>query len=216
MPAPSLPATVTVVDHPLVRVKLARLRDERTSPADFRTNARELSALLAFAATSDLSTIAEKIRTPLAECEGVRLARPLVIAPILRAGLGIAEGILPFFSEAGVAHIGMRRDEKTHLPECYYFNAPANLAEADVIVVDPMLATGHSAGESIAKLKAAGAQHIRFLCFLSAPEGIAYLTAAHPDVPVFTAAVDVRLDERAYIVPGLGDAGDRYFGTVPT
>jgi uracil phosphoribosyltransferase len=215
MPAPSLPSTVTVVDHPFVRVKLARLRDERTASADFRTNARELAALLAFAATRDLPTVAEKIRTPLAECEGAKLARPLVIAPILRAGLGMAEGILSCFGEAGVAHIGMRRDETTHLPTCYYFNAPANLPDADVIVVDPMLATGHSAGETIAKLKAGGAQRIRFVCFLSAPEGIAYLTAAHPDVPIFTGAVDARLDERAYIVPGLGDAGDRYFGTVP-
>jgi uracil phosphoribosyltransferase len=211
----SLPSTVTVVDHPLVRVKLARLRDERTSSADFRTNAHGLAALLAFAATRDLSTVAEKIRTPLAECDGARFERPIVFAPILRAGLGMAEGILSFFGDAGVAHIGMRRDETTHLPASYYFNAPANLAEADVIVVDPMLATGHSAGETIAKLKAAGARRIRFICFLSAPEGIAHLTSAHPDVPIFTGSVDVRLDERAYIVPGLGDAGDRYFGTVP-
>ncbi len=215
MPAPSLPANVTVVDHPLVRVKLARLRDERTPSSEFRTNARELAALLAFAATHDLPTVTEKIRTPLTECDGERLARPLVIVPILRAGLGMAEGILPFFGDAGVAHIGMRRDETTHLPACYYFNAPANLSEAEVILVDPMLATGHSAGESITKLKAAGARHIRFVCFLSAPEGIAYLTSAHPDVPIFTGALDARLDERAYIVPGLGDAGDRYFGTVP-
>jgi uracil phosphoribosyltransferase len=215
MPAPSLPPAVTVVDHPLVRVKLTRLRDGRTSAADFRTNARELAILLAFAATGDLSTVVEKVRTPIEECDGARLARPIIIVPILRAGLGMAEGILPFFRDAAVAHIGMRRDETTHLPACYYFNAPANLAQADVIVVDPMLATGQSAGESITKLKASGAARIRFVCFLSAPEGIAHLTSAHPDVPVFTGAVDARLDERAYIVPGLGDAGDRYFGTVP-
>lgn len=215
MPAPSLPSTVTIIDHPLVRVKLSHLRDERTSSSDFRTNARDLAVLLAFAATRDLATVAGKIRTPLVECEGARLARPIVIVPILRAGLGMAEGILPFIPGAAVAHIGMRRDEATHLPACYYFNAPTNLAEADVILVDPMLATGHSAAESIAKLKAAGARRIRFVCFLSAPEGIACLTSAHPDVPIFTAAVDARLDERAYIVPGLGDAGDRYFGTVP-
>lgn len=215
MPAPSLPSTVTIVDHPLVRVKLAHLRDERTSTPEFRTTARELAVLLAVAATRDLPTVAAKVRTPLAECDGAKLARPIVIVPILRAGLGMAEGILPFIGDAAVAHIGMRRDETTHLPACYYFNPPAALAQADVLVVDPMLATGQSASATIAKLKEAGARRIRFVCFLSAPEGIACLTSAHPDVAIFTGAVDERLDARAYIFPGLGDAGDRYFGTVP-
>ena len=215
MPAPSLPQNVTVVEHPLARVKLARLRDERTPPREFRRNAQELAVLLAFAATRDLATAAEKIRTPLTECDGAKLVRPIVVVPILRAGLGMSEAILPFLGDATVGHIGMRRDETTHLPSSYYFNAPAQLAEADVLVVDPMLATGHSAADSISKLKSEGAKRIRFICFLAAPEGIAHLTAQHPDVAVFTSAVDERLNASAYIVPGLGDAGDRYFGTLP-
>lgn len=215
MPAPSLPKNVTVVEHPLARVKLARLRDERTPPREFRRNAQELAVLLAFAATRDLATMPEKIRTPLAETDGAQLMRPIIVVPILRAGLGICDAILPFLGDAVVGHIGMRRDEATHLPTSYYFNTPTHLGEADVLVVDPMLATGHSGADSIAKLKQAGARRIRFICFLAAPEGIAHLSAQHPDVAIFTSAVDERLDERAYIFPGLGDAGDRYFGTLP-
>lgn len=211
---PALPPNLTVIEHPLVRVKLARLRDESTPPREFRRNAQELAVLLAFAATHDIETAVEKVRTPLAETDGARLVRRIVVVPILRAGLGMAEAILPFLGDAAVGHIGMRRDETTHLPSSYYFNAPARLAEADVLVVDPMLATGHSASDAIAKLKGAGANRVRFICFLAAPEGIAYLSAQHPDIAIFTSAVDERLNERAYIVPGLGDAGDRYFGTL--
>jgi uracil phosphoribosyltransferase len=215
MPAPSLPQNVTLIEHPLARVKLARLRDERTPPREFRRNAQELAVLLAFAATRDIETVLEKIRTPLMETEGAKLVRPIVVVPILRAGLGMSEAILPFLGDAAVGHIGMRRDEITHLPSPYYFNAPAQLAEADVLVVDPMLATGHSAADAITKLKQEGAKRIRFICFLVSPEGIAHLTSQHPDIAIFTSAVDERLNERAYIVPGLGDAGDRYFGTLP-
>jgi uracil phosphoribosyltransferase len=215
MPAPSLPKNLTIVEHPLARVKLTRLRDECTPPREFRRNAQELAVLLAFAATRDLETAAEKIRTPLAKTDGAKLVRPIVVVPILRAGLGMSEAILPYLGDAAVGHIGMRRDEITHLPSSYYFNAPAQLAEADVFVVDPMLATGHSGADAITKLKQAGAKRIRFICFLAAPEGIAHLSAQHPDVAIFTSAVDERLNERAYIVPGLGDAGDRYFGTLP-
>ncbi|MCX6982596.1 MAG: uracil phosphoribosyltransferase [Verrucomicrobiota bacterium] len=210
-----MPPNVTLIEHPLARVKLARLRDERTSPREFRRNAQELAVLLAFAATRDLETAAERIRTPLTETDGTKLVRPIVVVPILRAGLGMSEAILPFLGDAAVGHIGMRRDEATHLPTSYYFNAPAQLAEADVLVVDPMLATGHSSADAITKLKHEGAKRIRFICFLAAPEGIAHLCAQHPDVAIFTSAVDERLDERAYIFPGLGDAGDRYFGTLP-
>lgn len=215
MPALSLPPNVTLIEHPLARVKLARLRDERTPPREFRRNAQELAVLLAFAATRDIETVAEKIRTPLMETDGAKLVRPIVVVPILRAGLGMSEAILPFLGDAAVGHIGMRRDETTHLPASYYFNAPAQLGEADVLVVDPMLATGHSGADAITKLKQAGAKRIRFICFLAAPEGIAHLSSQHPDVAIFTSAVDLRLNERAYIVPGLGDAGDRYFGTLP-
>ena len=210
-----MPPNVTVVEHALARVKLTRLRDGRTSPREFRRNAQELAVLLAFAATRDLGTAPEEIRTPLAETTGAKLARPIVVVPILRAGLGICDAILPFLGDAAVGHIGMRRDEATHLPTSYYFNAPTHLGEADVLVVDPMLATGHSGADAITKLKQAGARSIRFICFLAAPEGIAHLCAQHPDVAIFTSAVDERLDERAYIFPGLGDAGDRYFGTLP-
>jgi uracil phosphoribosyltransferase len=215
MSAPSLPKNVTLIEHPLARIKLSRLRDERTVPREFRRNAQELAVLLAFAATSDIAIASEKIRTPLAETDGAKLVRPIVIVPILRAGLGMAEAILPFLDDATVGHVGMRRDETTHRPSPYYFNAPAQLAAADVLVVDPMLATGHSSADTITKLKQEGARRIRFLCFLAAPEGIAHLCAQHPDVAIFTSAVDLRLNERAYIVPGLGDAGDRYFGTLP-
>jgi len=215
MPAPALPPTVTTIHHPLIRVKLTRLRDGRTPPAEFRALLGEIASLLVFEATRDLATSAASVRTPLADYEGAALARPIVVVPILRAGLGMAEAMLPLLDGASVGHIGMKRDETTHLPACYYFNVPAKLRDADVIVVDPMLATGHSSGEAIAKLKHEGASRIRLVCIVSCPEGLAHLAATHPDVRVFTAEADVGLDARAYIVPGLGDAGDRYFGTVP-
>jgi uracil phosphoribosyltransferase len=215
MPAPEIPSKVTVIDHPLARVKLTTLRDRRTGAGEFRARAAELGALLVFEATRDLGTLPDPVQTPLATHRGAKLARPVVIVPILRAGLGMLQGMLPLIPEASVGHIGMRRDEKTHLADCYYFNMPPDLSGADVIVVDPMLATGGSAIGAIAKLKAAGAGRIRFVCFVSCPEGLARMEEAHPDVRVFTVEVDAALDERAYIVPGLGDAGDRYFGTVP-
>jgi len=210
-----LPPGVTVIQHPLVRVKLTRLRDEMTRPEEFRARLAELSTLLAFEATRSLHTRPEAIRTPLQEFEGAALARPIIIAPILRAGLGMVEGMLHVLADVSVGHIGMKRNEVTHRPESYYFNLPSHLPEADVIVVDPMLATGHSASAAIAKLKQAGAQSIRFICCVSCPEGIEQLRKDHPDVPIFTATVDEGLNDDAYIVPGLGDAGDRYFGTLP-
>lgn len=212
---PAILEGVTVVEHPLVRVKLTRLRDERTEPEEFRARLAELAAMLVTEATRDFPTRPCKVRTPLDVYEGAALSRPVVIVPILRAGLGMIDGMLRVLSGASVGHIGMRRDEKTHRPACYYFNMPPDFAQADILVVDPMLATGHSASEAIAKLKEAGARSIRFLCVVSCPEGLAQIRSAHPDVPVFTAAVDGRLNEKAYIVPGLGDAGDRCFGTVP-
>ena len=136
-----------------------------------------------------------------------------MLAPILRAGLGMLEGMLKVLPEAGIAHIGLFRNEETRLPESYYFKAPANLAEADVIVADPMLATGGSAVAAIAQLKKAGARSLRFVCLVTCPAGLAHLHEQHPDVPIFTASIDPALDTRAYIVPGLGDAGDRFFGT---
>ncbi len=205
---------VTVIEHPLLRVKLTRLRDERTSSEEFRARLGELATLLVFEATRDFATRPLTIRTPLCEHVGAALARPVILVPILRAGLGMVGGMLPILAEVSVGHIGMKRDELTHRPVPYYCNLPARIADAEVLVLDPMLATGHSASDSITKLKEAGARHIRFLCCLSCPEGLAQLQGAHPDVPIFTAAVDRGLNENAYIVPGLGDAGDRCFGTL--
>ena len=210
----AIPPGVTVVEHPLIRVKLTRLRDETTMPDEFRSRLAELATLLVFEATRDLATKPLQVKTPLAPFEGSVLARPIIVAPILRAGLGMVEGMLQVLADVSIGHIGMKRDEHTHRPTSYYFNLPSHLPDAEVIVVDPMLATGHSATEAITKLKASGAKSIRFICCVSCPEGLNQVRGAHPDVPIYTAAVDQRLNERAYIVPGLGDAGDRYFGTL--
>ena len=214
-PVPAkMPDGVTVIDHPLVQVKLTQLRNVETGSREFRARLNELSALMVFEAARDFATRPAPILTPLAPHEGRALARPVIVAPILRAGLGLVEGMLGLLPDVSVAHIGMFRNEITRLPETYYFKAPGHLAEADVILVDPMLATGGSATGAVAHLKEAGAKSVRFVCIVSCPEGLAQLRGAHPDVRIFTAAVDPGLDERAYIVPGLGDAGDRYFGTV--
>jgi uracil phosphoribosyltransferase len=205
---------VTVIDHPLVRVKLTELRSVDTQPPEFRLCLTELATLMAFEVTRSLETDPARVQTPLAEHEGSALSKPVILAPILRAGLGMVEGMLHVISSASVAHIGIFRNEETHLPQSYYFKAPDNLSEAEVIVADPMLATGGSATAAIATLKHGGAKKIRYVCLVSCPEGIRHLQQAHPDVPIFTAAIDRELNERAYIVPGLGDAGDRYFGTV--
>jgi uracil phosphoribosyltransferase len=208
-----LPDGVTVIDHPLVQAKLTQLRDARTASSEFRARINELSTLMVFEATRDLPTRAVTVQTPLAPCTGRELARPVIVAPILRAGLGLVEGMLALLPDVSVAHIGMFRNEITHRPQNYYFKAPAHLPDADVLLVDPMLATGWSATGAVEQLKKAGAKSVRFVCLVSCPAGLAQLRGAHPDVRIFTAAVDPELNERAYIVPGLGDAGDRYFGT---
>jgi uracil phosphoribosyltransferase len=208
-----IPDGVTLIDHPLVQVKLTAMRRVETPVGEFRRNLRELAALMTFEVTRSLPRVARTIRTPLATMEGTALARPVVLAPILRAGLGMLEGMLQILPDAGVAHIGLFRNEETRLPESYYFKAPADVSEAEVVVADPMLATGGSAVAAIAQLKKVGARALRYVCLVSCPEGIAALRKAHPDVPIFTAAIDAELDDRAYIVPGLGDAGDRFFGT---
>ncbi len=204
---------LVVIDHPLVQVKLGVLREQTTSSPDFRRALRECAALMFFQATADVSTAPITVQTPLAPCPAVALARPLVLAPILRAGLGLLEGVFDLVADAQIAHLGMYRDERTLKPVTYYAKVPPDIGESEVILLDPMLATGHSAAAAVTALQEAGARHIRFLCLVSCPAGVEHFHSQHPDVPVYTVAVDERLNDQGYIVPGLGDAGDRFFGT---
>ncbi|HSM41553.1 MAG TPA: uracil phosphoribosyltransferase [Afifellaceae bacterium] len=204
----------TVVDHPLVQHKLTIMRDVKTSTAGFRQLLREIAALLCYEATRDLKLTTKPIQTPLAEMDAPTLAgKKLVFASILRAGNGLLEGMLELVPSARVAHIGLYRDPATLEPVEYYFKAPEDLSERVVIVVDPMLATANSAIAAVTKLKERNARNLRFVCLLAAPEGVAKFNAVHPDVPIITAAVDSHLNAKGYIVPGLGDAGDRMYGT---
>jgi uracil phosphoribosyltransferase len=206
--------TVRLLDHPLVQHKLTRMREIGCPSSEFRRLLREVGGLLCFEATRDLRTTTRGITTPMASMEAPCLdGRPPVVAPILRAGLGLADGILDLVTEAEVAHIGMRRDEETLRAEVYFMKAPEALDERTVIVVDPMLATGNTAISALALLARAGARDLRFVSLVAAPEGIETLRGAFPKVPIVTAAIDERLNEKAYIVPGLGDAGDRLYGT---
>jgi len=207
-------ASVTVVDHPLVQHKLTIMRDKETSTAGFRRLLREISLLLCYEITRDLELTTRTIETPIQTMEAPTLeGKKLVFASVLRAGNGLLDGMLDLVPAARVAHIGLYRDHDTLEAVEYFFKAPSDLADRLVIVVDPMLATANSAIAAIDKLKGRGATNIRFLCLLAAPEGIERFTKAHPDVPVFTASIDEKLNEKGYIVPGLGDAGDRQFGT---
>ncbi len=209
-----MPPRLVVIDHPLVQTKLGLLRDQATTGPDFRRALRETAALMFFTATADLATTPGTVRTPLGEdCAIKCLEHPLVLAPILRAGLGLLEGVFDLVAEAQIAHLGMYRDEHTLKPVSYYAKVPPGIADAEVILLDPMLATGSSAVAAVAALKKVGARSIRFLCLLSCPPGVAAFHAQHPDVPIYTASVDPVLNEKGYIVPGLGDAGDRFFGT---
>ena len=205
---------VTVVDHPLVQHKLTILREKDTSTSKFRQLLREISQFLAYEVTRDLPLSTRTIETPLCEMEAPVLAGPkLALVSILRAGNGLLDGMLELVPSARVGFIGLYRDEETLEPVEYYRKLPERLDERLVIAVDPMLATGNSAAAALSRIKEAGARDIRFLCLLAAPEGIERLRAAHPDVPIVTAAIDERLNEKGYILPGLGDAGDRMFGT---
>jgi uracil phosphoribosyltransferase len=205
---------VTVVDHPLIQHKLTIMRNKGTSTASFRRLLREIAHLLCYEVTRDLELEMVRIETPMEQMEAPTLkGKKLVFASILRAGNGLLEGMLDLVPAARVAHIGIYRDHETLQPIEYYFKAPSNLEDRLIIVVDPMLATANSAIAAISKLKECGANKLRFLCLLAAPEGIEKFTKAHPDVPVFTAAIDSHLNEKGYIMPGLGDAGDRMYGT---
>ncbi|MGW9230025.1 uracil phosphoribosyltransferase [Pseudorhizobium sp. NPDC055634] len=205
---------VTVIDHPLVQHKLTIMRKKETSTAGFRRLLREISTLLCYEVTRDLELTMETIETPLQTMDSPVLeGKKLVFASILRAGNGLLEGMLELVPSARVSHIGVYRDHKTLQAVEYFFKAPEDIAERLIIVVDPMLATGNSAIAAIDKLKERGAHNIRFLCLLAAPEGLESFRKHHPDVPVYTASIDSRLNENGYIVPGLGDAGDRMYGT---
>ena len=205
---------VTVVDHPLVQHKLTLLRQKATSTVEFRQIVREISLLMAYEVTRDLPLDAVGIDTPLEPMDAPLLSgKKLCFVPILRAGNGILDGMLDLVPSARVGHIGLYRDPVTLVPVEYYLKLPDDIPERLVVVIDPMLATGHSAAAALSRMRQAGAAQLRFVCLLAAPEGLAVLHDEHPDVPVFTAAVDRCLDEHGYIRPGLGDAGDRLYGT---
>ncbi|MCX7644623.1 MAG: uracil phosphoribosyltransferase [Rhodobacteraceae bacterium] len=213
MTAPADPH-VTVVTHPLVQHKLTLMREKDTSTASFRQLLREISLLLAYEVTRELPMTTKRIETPLCEMDAPMIeGKKLALVSILRAGNGLLDGILELIPAARVGFIGLYRDHATLKPVQYYFKVPTQLEDRIVIVVDPMLATGNSSAAAVELLKKAGATNIRFLCLLAAPEGVARMKEAHPDVPIVTAAVDSHLNAQGYIVPGLGDAGDRMFGT---
>jgi uracil phosphoribosyltransferase len=205
---------VTVVDHPLVQHKLTLMRDKSRSTKGFRQLLNEIGMLLAYEVTRDLPLEAVEIETPLTPMTAPQIAgKKLVLAPILRAGVGFLDGMLDLMPSARVAHVGLYRDPETLNAIEYYFKAPSDLSDRTVLVLDPMLATANTAVAAVDRLKERGARDLRFVCLLAAPEGIEKFRGAHPDVPIWTAAVDDHLNDHGYIVPGLGDAGDRMYGT---
>lgn len=205
---------VTQIKHPLILHKLAIIRDKNTGSKDFRELVEEVAMLMAYEVTRDIQTEEVEIQTPICTTKCQMLAgKKLAIVPILRAGLGMVDGMLRLIPAAKVGHIGLYRDEETLQPVEYFCKLPQDIEERDVIVTDPMLATGGSAADAITLLKKKGAKNIRLMCLIAAPEGVEAVTKAHPDVDVYIAAIDEKLNEKGYIVPGLGDAGDRLFGT---
>lgn len=207
------PGHLQIVDHPLVATGLSILRAKTTPPDLFRRHLQEVAILLFAEASRGWEVAPIQVDTPLASCAGAVLAKPVVLVPILRAGLGMLDGIIRVVPDANIGHIGLYRDAETLRPVSYYDRLPVNIAAALVLLLDPMLATGHSACEAASILKAQGALSIQFLCVLACPSGVQQFQSEHPDIPIITAAVDPELDKFGYIVPGLGDAGDRYFGT---
>jgi uracil phosphoribosyltransferase len=204
---------VTVIDHPLVARHLSVLRDRATPAGEFRRRMSEAAMLIGFEALRDLRVERIDVETPLETTAGARLADDIVVIAILRAGLGMVDGFLGLMPEARVGHLGMYRDEQELSPVGYYESIPEHGPEAEIVLVDPMLATGGSAASGLRRLKERGARRLRFVCLVAAPEGLDAVATEHPDVPVFCASIDERLDERGYIRPGLGDAGDRLYGT---
>lgn len=205
---------IHVVDHPLIKEKMTRLRDKNTQPKDFRQLLDQIAQLLLFEVTRDLPVRHKKVTTPLAETTGYELdVSGITVVPILRAGLGFLDAVMDLVPEAKVGHIGLTRDEETLQPIKYYCKMPKD-KDAEIILIDPMLATGGSAEAAITMLKQDGYKHFRFMCLVAAPEGVTLVNRSHPEVPIYTAALDDHLNENGYIVPGLGDAGDRVFGTL--
>lgn len=203
---------ITVVEHPLIKHKLSKMRDINSTSRDFREWLDEIAMLMTYEVTRDLELDEMPVQTPICETTGYKLHNNIVVVPILRAGLGLLSGVLRMIPNAHVGHIGLYRDEKTLEPHEYYCKIPPD-KDPITIAVDPMLATGGSAEAAITMLKKRGLNNIRFMCLVAAPEGVEVLNKAHPDVKVYTAALDEKLNEHGYIVPGLGDAGDRIFGT---
>ncbi|WP_276911026.1 uracil phosphoribosyltransferase [Dubosiella newyorkensis] len=204
---------LNVIDHPLIRHKLTVMRDKNTGTKDFRENLDEIGGLMVYEITRDLPTKEIEIETPICKTKADTLAAPIVVVPILRAGLGMVSGILSIVPTAKVAHIGMYRDEETLEPHPYFEKYPHHMEESTVIIVDPMLATGGSSAAAIDMVKKQGATNIKLVCLVGAPEGVKLIEELHPDVDIYLAALDDHLNEKGYIVPGLGDAGDRIFGT---
>lgn len=204
---------LVVFDHPLIRHKMTSLRDRRTGHRPFRAVLAQIAGLMVYEVTRSFDTERVEVETPMGRTMGYKLASTITVVPVLRAGLGMAEGILEVMPEARVGHLGMARDEATLKPRPYLNKLPKNLGEGPVILVDPMLATGGSASAAVTMLRSSGAVDLRMICLVASPEGVDRMRRDHPEVTIYAAALDERLDERAYIVPGLGDAGDRMYGT---
>lgn len=207
-------ANVYVMNHPLIVHKLSIMRDKNTCVKDFRECAHEVALLLGYEATKEMELESYEIETPIAKTMGKRIKKQTALVPILRAGLGMVDALMDIIPAAKIGHIGLYRNEETHEPVEYYCKLPTDIEEREVLVLDPMLATGGSAVAAIEFIKKRGAKKIKFVCIIAAPEGIETLKTAHPDVDIFCGAVDEKLNENCYIVPGLGDAGDRLFGTL--
>ncbi|HEV7299412.1 MAG TPA: uracil phosphoribosyltransferase [Tepidisphaeraceae bacterium] len=201
------------INHPVIQTKLTELRDFTTDHREFRALLNEIASLMVYEVTRDWPTKARLVRTPMEQFTGVELARPVTLVPILRAGLGMTDGVLAMLPDARMGHLGVYRNESTLEPVSYYSKFPPDIADTEVLLIDPMLATGGSGSAAVSFLKKAGVTSMKFVCLVAAPEGIAGLHGQHPEVPIYCAAVDRELNEKGYIMPGLGDAGDRIFGT---
>lgn len=204
---------VHVIDHPVIQTKLTELRDYTADHREFRALLDKIAMLMTYEVTRDWPTQPRIVQTPLEKMTGQALARPVTLVPILRAGLGMSEGVLKILPDARMGHLGVRRDEATLEPIAYYQKLPPDTALTEVLLIDPMLATGGSAIAAVSYLKKVGVEHLRFVCLVAAPEGISALHQQHPEVPIYCAAIDRQLNDKGYILPGLGDAGDRIFGT---